>query len=135
VPGGAPPSADELTAEANAVIAGEVAEACRALERAAGPTAHRTALTTYLAQQLNMSEPPGKGPALPWQQDVASACTRLAPRLDGDQKEALVVALYQHAKALRVGPGPARLLLRDGVAALGLGREREEELRSRAGML
>lgn len=130
-----PLSADELAQEANQMLATEVTETFGALQRAAGREGSSDSLASYLRSQLRVDEIPETRSATPWEEDLASICTRLTQRLSDRQKSALVVALYRHAKALDLGPGPARLILRDGVAALGFSPQEEDDLRDQAGML
>lgn len=131
-----PHDAHEIAREAAQLAAAQVRDAAAALERAAGRTAPRVAVDRFLRDQLHLdSAMPAAASTLPWQQDVASACTRLAEILDPAQKEALVRTLFDHARALGLGDGPARLLLRDGVAALGISADEEERLRETDAML
>lgn len=134
-----PLHAEDLAREAAEALAAEVAEAFAALDRelgVAGRPRASAALMDFLRQELAVSRvPTGGGPVQPWQQDLTSACQRLAPRLEPSQTQALVRALYRRARELGVAAGSARLTLRDGCAALGVSEAEEAELREAEGML
>lgn len=135
-----PTAAYEVDDEAQRLFALEVAQAFAALvvaaERTGNEGAAASALGRFLRDQLGFPKRSLGDAAealrrsLSSPASIAEACARCARVLPPPEQRLLVAALYGLAHELGLAAGPARMLLRDGVEALGLAEADEAALRA-----
>ena len=135
-----PTAAYEIDAEAQRLFSREIAQAFAALLAVApgarDPKATESALWRFLRDRLGFSELDLNAASQSLAEAVASgsslpvACARCAKVLPEAEHRLLASALYELARDIGLAAGPARLVMRDAAAALGLSEDEEGSLRA-----